>query len=129
MFTRTASKALMASIAAGLVTFADVAAAIVGGYPQAPGDEPTIVERDDGSWLIDGTLPLEDMRRLLGRGEFAEDAGEHYHTVAGLAMLVLGRIPRIGDRFDKDGAQFEIVDMDGNRVDRILVHPPRQRVE
>jgi putative hemolysin len=106
---------------AGVITFADVTAAIVGGFPPEPGEEPMIVPRHDGSWLIDGTLGIEQVRRLLDNDTFARDAGEHFHTVAGLAMLVLGRIPRTGDRFEKDGAQFEIVDMDGNRVDRILL--------
>jgi putative hemolysin len=106
---------------AGLISFGDVAGAVVGDLPPVPGEEPMVVARPDGSWLIDGALDLDSARKLLENDAFAGDSGDQYHTVAGLAMLVLGRVPRTGDRFEKDGAELEIVDMDGNRVDRILL--------
>jgi putative hemolysin len=61
------------------------------------------------------------LRRLVGSETFARDAGDFYHTLGGLAMFALGRIPRAGDRFDMEGVQFEIVDMDGNRVDKVMI--------
>jgi putative hemolysin len=109
---------------AGLISFADVVGAIVGDLPPEPGEDPMIVHRGDGSWLLDGAFDLDALRRLLGDTSYASDAGAYYHTVAGLAMLVLGRIPRTGDVFEKEGVRFEIVDMDGNRVDKLLVIPP-----
>jgi len=108
----------------GLISFSDVVGAIVGDLPPEPGEDPMIIHRGDGSWLVDGAFDLDGLRRLLGNSSYALDAGEYYHTVAGLAMLVLGRIPRTGDLFDKEGVKFEIVDMDGNRVDKLLVTPP-----
>ena len=108
----------------GLISFSDVVGAVVGDLPSDPGEDPMVVHRHDGSWLVDGAFDLDGLRRLLGNTAYARDAGAYYHTIAGLAMLVLGRIPRTGDLFEKDGVKFEIVDMDGNRVDKLLVTPP-----
>ncbi len=109
----------------GLVSLADVVGAIVGDLPPGPGEEPTVVARPDGSWLIDGALDLDGVRRLLQDESFARDAGQYYHTIGGLAMLALGRVPRTGDVFEREGVRFEVVDMDGNRVDRLLVTSTR----
>jgi putative hemolysin len=111
---------------AGLISFADVVGAIVGDLPPEPGEDPMVIHRGDGSWLVDGAFDLDGLRRLLVNTSYALDAGEYYHTVAGLAMLVLGRIPRTGDLFEKEGVKFEIVDMDGNRVDKLLITPPER---
>jgi putative hemolysin len=109
---------------AGLVSLTDVVAAIVGDLPTAPGEEPSIVQREDGSWLMDGGLDLETVSRTLETEPLlAEGDRRHYHTLGGLAMLALGRVPRVGDVFRRDRYRFEIVDMDGNRVDRVLVGP------
>jgi putative hemolysin len=106
----------------GLVSLVDVISAIVGDLPSEPGEEPSIVQRADGSWLIDGGLDLDTVLRTLDTDLLASDEDrQHYHTLGGLAMLVLGRVPRTGDGFQRSGFRFEIVDMDGNRVDRVLV--------
>jgi putative hemolysin len=106
----------------GLVSLTDVTASIVGDVPAEPGEEPMIVRRDDGSWLLDGALDLDTVVRTLGADFVLEpDNRRYYHTLGGLVMLALGRVPRTGDRFDKAGFRFEVVDMDGNRVDRVLV--------
>jgi putative hemolysin len=105
----------------GLVSLADVMTAIVGHLPSEPGEEPMIVTRDDGSWLIDGMLDLETLGRELGTVALAAGVRGHYHTAAGLTMVALGRVPKTGDVFEREGFRFEIVDMDGNRVDRVLV--------
>ena len=105
----------------GLVSLADVVEAIVGDLPTAPGEEPMVVARPDGSWLIDGALDLDSARRVLQAESLARDAGEQVHTMGGLAMLALGRVPKTGDVFEEGALRFEIVDMDGNRVDRLLV--------
>jgi putative hemolysin len=106
----------------GLVSLTDVIASIVGDLPAEPGEEPMIVRRDDGSWLFDGGLDLDAaLRTLDAESLLGDEDRQHYHTLGGLAMLALGRVPRTGDVFERGGYRFEIVDMDGNRVDRVLV--------
>jgi putative hemolysin len=106
----------------GLVSLTDVISAIVGDLPSEPGEEPAIVRREDGSWLMDGGLDLTTVVRTLGSESLlsGEDR-QHYHTLGGLSMLALGRVPRTGDVFQRGQYRFEIVDMDGNRVDRLLI--------
>jgi putative hemolysin len=105
----------------GLVSLDDVTSSIVGDLPPEPGEEPLIVRREDGSWLLDGSLDLETVLRTLETASlFEEDDRQHYHTLGGLAMFALGRVPRTGDVFERGGHRFEVVDMDGNRVDRVL---------
>jgi putative hemolysin len=106
----------------GLITLTDVIAAIVGDLPSEPGEEPTIVKREDGSWLMDGSLDIDTVLRTLDDDSWLTDEDrQHYHTLGGLAMLALGRVPRTGDVFERGSYRFEIVDMDGHRVDRVLV--------
>jgi putative hemolysin len=94
----------------------------VGELPSADGGEPSIVRREDGSWLLDGALDLDAVLRTLDAESLLSDEDRrHYHTLGGLAMLALGRVPRTGDVFQRADYRFEIVDMDGNRVDRVLV--------
>jgi putative hemolysin len=117
----------------GLVSLTDVTSSIVGDLPTEPGEEPLIVRRDDGSWLMDGSLDLDAVLRTLDTESLLSDEeGQHYHTLGGLAMAALGRVPRTGDVFERRGHRFEVVDMDGNRVDRVLVSrtapPPGSRL-
>ena len=106
----------------GLVSMTDVLSAIVGDLPTEPGEEPAIVQREDGTWLIDGGLDLPTVLRALDAESLLRDPDlRQYHTLGGLAMLALGRIPKTGNVFTKGDYRFEIVDMDGNRVDRVLV--------
>jgi putative hemolysin len=105
----------------GLVSLTDVMSAIVGELPGEPGEEPAVVRREDGSWLIDGMLDLDGVKRAIGLKALAGEEEETYHTLGGLAMRALGRVPRTGDVFEQQGFRFEVVDMDGNRVDRVLV--------
>lgn len=107
----------------GLVSLSDVISSIVGELPTDGDEEPSIVHRDDGSWLLDGALDLETVARTLGDDSIANgENGPHYHTLGGLVMDSLRRIPRTGDVFDRGRYRFEVVDMDGNRVDRVLVN-------
>jgi len=105
----------------GLVSLTDVLSAIVGELPGEPGEEPAVVKRENGSWLIDGMLDLDGVKRAIGLTSLAGEEDESYHTLGGLAMRALGRVPRTGDVFEQQGFRFEVVDMDANRVDRVLV--------
>jgi putative hemolysin len=106
----------------GLVSLSDVVSAIVGAMPGGLEDEPAIVHREDGSWLLDGALEIAVVRRAIDAPALGDDTDpEQYHTLGGLAMAALGRVPRTGDTFARSGFRFEIVDMDGNRVDRVMV--------
>jgi putative hemolysin len=113
----------------GLVSLSDVVSSIVGELPPDPGEEPMVVQREDGSWLFDGAVDLDTLVRTLGDEALLTEEDRHlYHTLGGLVMLALGRVPRTGDVFHKNGFRFEVVDMDRNRVDRVLVQaiePPR----
>jgi putative hemolysin len=108
---------------AGLVTLADVMEALVGDIPSGEAhDDTAVVTREDGSHLIDGMLAVEEMQDILEMKELPGEPGE-YQTLAGFCMHQLGRIPRMADHFEWGGYRFEVVDMDGHRVDRVLVAP------
>ena len=106
----------------GIATQTDVLEAIAGTLPGlGEEEEPYILRRADGSWLVDGAMPIDEFGdhvglRGLGDGDF--------HTVAGLAIDRLRRIPVGGEVFEVDGFRFEIVDMDGRRIDKLIVTPP-----
>jgi putative hemolysin len=106
----------------GIVTLNDFMETIVGELSSDDdGDEPAVVTRPDGSWLIDGGLANDELKELLHvQSLYDEERGE-YHTLAGMILSLLGRIPSIGDSVTWEEFTFEIVDMDGNRIDRVLV--------
>jgi putative hemolysin len=111
----------------GLVTLTDVLEAIVGTVPEAgESEEPGVVRRPDGSLLVDGGVSLARVREAIGRDITTppEEAGS-YQTLGGLVMARLGRVPRTADRFDFDGLRFEVLDMDRNRVDKVLLSEAR----
>ena len=106
----------------GLVTVTDLMEAIVGDLPSAEDEEdPSVVQREDGSWLVDGLLEFEFFKELMGRSSLAGEGSGDFHTLGGFAMHHLGHIPRSGEHFQIDGLRIEILDMDGNRVDKVLV--------
>ena len=109
----------------GMVTLTDVMRALVGDVtPAADHGPPDAVQRDDGSWFVDGSMVLDRFRYLTGADvEFPDEDSDAYHTLAGFLLYQLGVIPRAGDRLDWDGWRFEVADMDGNRIDRLLVTP------
>ncbi|PSJ63136.1 hemolysin family protein [Pseudaminobacter soli (ex Li et al. 2025)] len=102
----------------GIVTQTDLLEAIAGDLPDEEGEEPDIVERDDGSLLIDGLMPVHDAFNRLSLRAGPDD---DFHTIAGFAVFQLGHIPEVGESFDHHGWRFEIVDMDGRRIDKLLV--------
>lgn len=107
----------------GLVTMTDVLAAIVGeiAIPEAPEDRD-MLQREDGSWLVDGDVSIERLKSALEIDEDLPGEEEHsFHTLGGFIMDVLGRIPLPTDHFETNGWRFEVMDMDRNRVDKALV--------
>jgi putative hemolysin len=105
----------------GLVTPTDILTGIAGELPEAGEDEdPGAVQRDDGSWLLDGSLSADAAARILGIGDFA---GGDYTTLAGLVIEELGHLPSPGEHVTIDGWCFEVVDLDGRRIDKVLARP------
>jgi putative hemolysin len=107
----------------GLVTLTDVLTSIVGDLPSAAAPEDqTIVAREDGSWLIDGSVTIERARSVLHIDEYWPGEEENsFNTLGGFIMHVLGHIPVAAEHFEWEGWRFEVVDMDHNRVDKVLV--------
>lgn len=106
----------------GVVTLTDILRAIVGDFADTLDDKANaIVQRKDGSWLVDGLVTVEELRQKLKLNKLhGEDSG-NFHTLAGFILSELGKIPRPADSFERDGMRFEVVDMDGNRVDKVLI--------
>lgn len=106
----------------GIATLTDVLEGIAGELPDDGGEDSDIVRREDGSLLIDGMMAVEEVEAHLGLKSLRdEDSG--YHTLAGFLLFKLGRIPTAGEYADHDGYRFEVVDMDGRRIDKVLVMP------
>jgi len=102
----------------GVVTSADILESIVGGFHTEEGPpEAAAVRRDDGSYLISGWMSAVEFASLL---RFELPASRHYQTVAGFLLSQFGRIPDVGDRIEVEGWRFEIVDLDGRRIDKVL---------
>ncbi len=104
----------------GLVTLRDVVDEIVGELEDVH-EEQAIVRREDGSWLVDGLVSLFDVDEALEIDTLEEWAEDRYQTLGGFVMGELGRVPQVADVLEWGGLRFEVVDMDGNRVDRILI--------
>ena len=109
----------------GVVTVNDLLAAVVGASQIGHGgsDDSPITERPDGSWLIDGSLSTDDLRELLRTGELPGEEEHDFRTVAGMVMTALGHVPQTGEVFVWRGIRFEVVDLDGARIDKLLVTP------
>jgi putative hemolysin len=106
----------------GLVTINDIVESIVGDIPLTDKQTaPEIIQRPDGSWLMDGMLRIDEFKELVKIEKLPDE--ERYQTVGGLVMTCLGHIPSAGDSFEVSGLRFEVVDMDERRVDKVLVMP------
>jgi len=110
----------------GLVTVNDVMEAVIGRTRTHDGVDaaPLIVTREDGSLLIDGSMTIDTLRELLGGGELPGEAEHDYHTAAGMLIAQFGRIPNVGESFNWNGWRMQVVDLDGPRVDKLLLQPP-----
>ncbi|MCE5336334.1 MAG: hemolysin family protein [Desulfobacteraceae bacterium] len=106
----------------GIVTLSDILEAIVGDIPSAESPEnPRIFQRDDASWLVDGMLPVDELKDQFHIRKLPGERAGRFQTVSGFAMAHLKRIPVEGDRFECCGYRFEVVDMDGHRVDKVII--------
>lgn len=104
----------------GVITLQDVLEAITGEFQTAEPDGAWAVMREDGSWLIDGLIPVPELKDRLGLKEVPEEDRGRYNTLAGMVMLLLGRLPQSTDAVEWGGWRFEVVDMDGKRIDKVL---------
>ncbi|MBX9715151.1 MAG: hemolysin family protein [Burkholderiaceae bacterium] len=103
----------------GMITVRDVLEAITGEFT-TPSDDAWAVRRDDGSWLFDGLIPVPELKDRLELKDLPEEGRGRYNTLAGMIMLLLGRLPRTADSVEWEGWRFEVVDLDGKRVDKVL---------
>ncbi len=105
----------------GIITLHDLTESIFGNLPDVDDiEEPPIVEREDGSWLVEGSILVDELRELVPIPEF-EDPDTDYATLAGYVLFKMGEIPRAGDYFEAEGYRFEVVDMDKSKIDKVLI--------
>lgn len=104
----------------GIITYGDVLEIITGIYNEEPGDEPALTQRQDGSWLVAGWMPIHDFGDRF-KVPVPKDA--RYETLAGYILACLNHLPVVGECFERDGWKFEVVDLDGHRIDKVLVAP------
>jgi len=111
----------------GLVTMNDVLEAIVGDIgSEDTQTDPMAVKREDGSWLLDGMLPVEDFKKIFAVDELPDEETGSYHTISGFVMMQLGKVPSVTDHFEWNGLRLEVVDMDRSRIDKVLVTPKKE---
>ncbi|MDH5823349.1 hemolysin family protein [Luteimonas sp. RD2P54] len=110
----------------GLITVNDLLEAVIGRTQTGEGADatPLVTAREDGSLLVDGGLTVDNVRELLGGGPLPGEDEHDYHTAAGMVIARFGRIPNTGEWFEWNGWRIEVVDLDGPRVDKLLLQPP-----
>jgi putative hemolysin len=104
----------------GVITVRDVLEAITGEFTTPTDGDSWAVQRADGSWLFDGLIPVPELKDRLELKELPEEDRGRYNTLAGMIMLLLGRLPNTADAVEWEGWRFEVVDLDGKRVDKVL---------
>lgn len=104
----------------GLVTLSDLMGTVVGDVLSGAVEAPLALQRSDGSWLLDGLLPIDELKELLGLTGLPDEDLGNYHTVGGFVIFQLGRIPKKTESFTWQGWHFEVMDMEKNRVDEVL---------
>jgi putative hemolysin len=114
----------------GVITERDLLEAITGEFVGVEaGEEAWATQRGDGSWLMDGLIPIPELKDRLELKEVPEEDRGRYNTLAGMVMLLLGRLPNTGDSVEWEGWRFEVVDLDGKRVDKLLVQRTAEQRE
>jgi putative hemolysin len=110
----------------GMITLNDILEAIVGEIPQTGMQDYEIIEREDGSYLVDAQIPFYDFLSRLGKADWASEEEYSFDTLAGCVLHEMERIPKTGDKLKWRGFDFEIVDMDGHRIDKVMVVPSEE---
>lgn len=105
----------------GIVTLHDLMEALTGEFKPRNVEDAWAVQREDGSWLLDGAIAIMDMKDTLSIKVVPEEEKGRYHTLSGMLLLLMGRLPNTGDHAEWDGWKFEVVDMDEKRIDKVLV--------
>lgn len=105
----------------GMITLNDILEAIIGDMPQPDVEEYEIKEREDGSYLVDAQIPFYDFLTRFEKTQWMNEGEQEFDTLAGFILHELERIPQTGDKFEWKGFSFEIVDMDGHRIDKVLI--------
>ena len=113
----------------GLMTPHDLLEAITGELWPAGEEEPWALQREDGSWLLDGLMPVSELKARLDIRELPEEDKGRYNTLAGLLMAVSGRLPASGERIECGDWVFEVVDLDGRRIDKVLAQAVRESAD
>jgi len=104
----------------GIVTLQDLLEAVTGEFTPSNAEDSWAVQRDNGTWLLDGAIPVPELKDCLALHEVPEEDKGRYHTLSGMIMLLLGRIPVTGDIAEWENWRFEVVDMDKKRIDKVL---------
>jgi putative hemolysin len=107
----------------GIVTLHDLLEAVTGEFQPRNAEDAWAVQREDGSWLLDGSIPIPDLKDRLELKTLPEEDKGRYQMLSGFVMLLLGRVPTTGDHADWEGWRLEVVDMDGMRIDKVLATP------
>lgn len=110
----------------GMITLNDILEAIVGDIPQTGIEDYEIIEREDGSYLVDAQIPFYDFLSRFDKADWASDEEYSFNTLAGCILQELERIPKTGDKLKWRGFDFEVMDMDGHRIDKVLVVPSQE---
>lgn len=106
----------------GVLTLTDILRAIVGDFADTMDDKSTtILKRQDGSWIVDGLVTIQELRERLQLSKLRGEDSGNFHTIAGFILSELGKIPKPGDFFESDLVRYEVMDMDGNRVDKVMI--------
>jgi putative hemolysin len=104
----------------GLITLQDVLEALTGEFRSRDPEDVWAIQREDGSWLIDGLIPIQDLKDRLGLKSVPEEQKGRYNTLGGMMMWLTGSIPHTSDVVEWEGWRLEVVDLDGNRIDKVL---------
>jgi len=110
----------------GLITLHDIMEAIIGDFGAAEGETPDAVRREDGSWLVDAMLRIDELVALFPGFPVALPEDREYSTLSGFILHSLGHLPVTGEHFERGGFRIEVVDLDQNRVDKVMIMPPAE---
>jgi putative hemolysin len=114
---------------AGSLSVRDLVEGIVGQLTPSAPEEAAILPQEDGTWLVDGSVNIDELARTISLSSLVEEhrnGRPEYHTLAGFILELAGEIPKTGAGFDYRGFRFKIVDMDGNRIDKVMIFPLRE---